>query len=183
MCAMKDRRSVATTMGFTALDGLVMGTHCGSVDPGVVLFLQSAMKMSPSEVEALLYKESGLLGLSGISSDMRELEASGDPLARAAIDLFVNRISRELGGLAAMLGGLDALVFTAGIGEHSALVRERVCRGAAWLGVTIDEEANRAHSTRIHGPQSRVAVHVVPTNEELMMAMHAQASLAPEGGP
>lgn len=182
MCAMRGRRSVATTMGFTALDGLMMGTRCGNLDPGIVLYLMAEMGMTLHQVETLLYQESGLLGVSGISSDMRVLQDSADPQARAAIDLYVNRIVRELGGLAAMLGGLDALVFTAGIGEHSATIRQRVGRGAAWLGVEIDDQANDAHaglgkSCRISSATSRVSVWVIPTDEELMLAQHASALL------
>lgn len=178
LCAMHERRSVATTMGFTALDGLMMGTRCGNLDPGVVLYLQATLGMSVADVEHLLYQESGLLGVSGLSADMRTLEASSDPLAAAAIDLFVHRISRELGSLAAALGGLDAIVFTAGIGEHSAAVRARVCTAAAWLGVAIDDKANRADAHRIDSAASRVAVHVIPTDEELMLARHACEQLA-----
>jgi acetate kinase len=178
LCALHRRRSVATTMGFTALDGLMMGTRCGSLDPGVVLYLMAEMKMGLHEVETLLYQESGLLGVSGISSDMRTLEASADPRAAQAIDLYVNRISREIGGLAAMLGGLDALVFTAGIGEHSAAIRRRVCESAAWLGVGIDEEANRAGACCISVPGSRVSAWAIPTDEERMLAEHAQRLLA-----
>jgi acetate kinase len=180
MCALHRRRSVATTMGFTALDGLMMGTRCGNLDPGVVTYLQTSLGMSVAEVEHLLYQESGLLGVSGISADMRTLEASGDPRAEAAIDLFVHRISRELGSLAAALGGLDVLVFTAGIGEHSAGVRARVCAAAAWLGVEIDVEANDAHASRIDAAGSRTAVHVIPTDEELMLARHVCEQLARE---
>ncbi len=178
LCAMRERRSVATTMGFTALDGLVMGTRCGNLDPGVVMYLQTTLGLGVAEVEHLLYQESGLLGVSGISADMRTLEASDDPRAAAAIDLFVERISRELGSFAAALGGLDALVFTAGIGEHSAAVRARVCAAAAWLGVEIDDKVNRANAERIDSAGSRVAVHVIPTDEELMLARHACEQLA-----
>jgi acetate kinase len=179
MCALRQRRSVTTTMGFTALDGLMMGTRCGSLDPGVVIYLGTAMGMSMADIETLLYQESGLLGVSEISSDMRTLESSDDPRAKAAIDLFVTRISRELGGLAAALEGLDALVFTAGIGEHSAAIRQRVCQASAWLGVELDEQANRSHALRISTQRSRVSAWVIPTNEELMLAQHAQALLRP----
>ena len=189
LCALREGHSVATTMGFTALDGLMMGTRCGSLDPGVVLYLASEMHMAPGEIEAMLYQQSGLLGVSEISSDMRTLEASDDPRAAAAIDLFVSRIGRELGALAATLGGLDALVFTAGIGEHSAAVRQRVCEGAAWLGVELDGPANESYAAGGAGPEgtgsgristarSRVSAWVLPTNEELMLARHAQAVLA-----
>jgi acetate kinase len=178
MCALHGRRSVATTMGFTALDGLMMGTRCGNLDPGVVTYLQTTLGMSVADVEHMHYQESGLLGVSEISADMRTLEASSDPRAEAAIDLFVHRISRELGSLAAALGGLDALVFTAGIGENSAGIRARVCAAAAWLGVEIDAKANSAHESRIGAEGSRVAVHVIPTDEELMLARHACEQLA-----
>ena len=178
LCALRERRSVATTMGFTALDGLMMGTRCGSLDAGVVMYLQSTLGMSLAQVEHMLYEESGLLGVSGLSADMRTLEASDDPRAEAAIELFVHRISQELGALAAALGGLDALVFTAGIGEHSAGVRARVGAAAAWLGVAIDDDANRRHADRIDGARSRVSAHVIATDEELMLARHACAVLA-----
>jgi acetate kinase len=180
MCAMQGRNSVASTMGFTALDGLMMGTRCGSLDPGVVLYLMSALGMSPQAVEKLLYEQSGLLGVSGVSGDMRTVEASGTPEAQQAIDLYVYRIAQELGSLAASLGGLDALVFTAGIGENSAAVRRRVCQDAAWLGMTLDEEANQAPGSGarcISKPGNRVAAWVIPTNEELMIARHTQAVL------
>jgi acetate kinase len=179
LCALRGRRSVATTMGFTALDGLMMGTRCGSLDPGVVLYLMRERGMTFEEVQTMLYEESGLLGVSGISSDMRTLEASANPDAQRAIDLYVHRIASELGALAASLGGLDALVFTAGIGEHSAAIRARVCRDAAWLGVACDEDANLRHATCISMPESRCSAWVIPTNEELMLAMHAQALLRP----
>ncbi|MFO1325341.1 MAG: acetate/propionate family kinase [Burkholderiales bacterium] len=177
MCAMKNGASVASTMGFTAADGLPMGTRCGNLDPGVVLYLMDELKMDTRAVERLIYQESGLLGVSGISSDMRTLEASGDPGARAAIDLFAYRIGRELGSLAAALGGVDAIVFTAGIGEHSRTLRERVCRDAAWLGVALDDDANARNAARISAPASRVSVWVIPTNEELMIARHTRALL------
>jgi len=177
MCALRERRSVATTMGFTALDGLMMGTRCGALDPGVVIFLAETMQMEPRAIQKMLYEESGLLGVSEISSDMRTLQASGDPRAAAAIGLFVHRIHCELGGLAASLSGLDALVFTAGIGEHSAAVRQRVCEAAQWLGIEIDEAANRVHAPCISTAGSRVSAWVIPTNEELMLALHAQAVL------
>jgi acetate kinase len=183
LCALRERRSVATTMGFTALDGLMMGTRCGSLDPGVVLYLQNAMGMSPGEVEHLLYQESGLLGVSGISADMRTLQASDDPRAEAAIALFVHRISRELGSLAAELGGLDALVFTAGIGEHAPIVRARVCAAARWLGVEIDAAANQADAPRIDAAASRVQVHIIPTDEERVLARNACAVMAAPPSP
>ncbi len=178
MCALAAGRSVATTMGFTALDGLPMGTRCGAIDPGVLLYLMDERGMDARALETLLYQESGLLGVSGVSSDMRELLASADPHAREAVDLFCYRIGRELGSLAAALGGLDAVVFTAGIGEHAAPVREAVCRGAAWLGVEIDAAANAAGGPRISTQASRVAAWVIPTDEELMIARHTRALLA-----
>jgi acetate kinase len=178
MCAMEGGRSVASTMGFTAADGLPMGTRCGSLDPGVVLYLMDELHMDARAIERLIYQESGLLGVSGISSDMRALEASSEPSAKAAIDLFAYRIAREMGSLAAALGGLDAIVFTAGIGEHSESLRGRVCRDAAWLGVELDAEANARHATRISTPASRVSAWVIPTNEELMIARHTQSVLA-----
>jgi len=174
LCALKEGRSVASTMGFTAVEGLPMGTRSGSLDPGVILYLIDELKMAPREIEQLLYKQSGLLGVSGVSSDMRELEASPEPRARFAIDLLTYRISREIGSLAAALGGLDALVFTAGIGEHSASLRRTVCRASAWLGLALDDQANDAGSARISTPTSRVSAWVVPTNEELMIARHAR---------
>jgi acetate kinase len=180
LCAMRGRKSVATTMGLTALDGLMMGTRCGSLDPGAVLYLIQDLGLHPAEVEKLLYEQSGLLGVSGISADMRTLEASAEPDAQAAIDLYVHRIARELGSLAATLGGIDALVLTAGIGEHSAAIRARVCRDAAWLGVELDEQANAAGGPRISSAASRVSAWVIPTNEELMIALHVRTLL---GGP
>src|SRR5262249_20043334 len=149
MCAIADGQSVASTMGFSAVEGLPMGTRCGSLDPGVVLYLMDELRMDTRAIEKLIYQQSGLLGVSGVSSDMRALEAGADPAATAAIDLFVYRIGRELGSLVAALGGLDAIVFTAGIGEHSAGLRERVCRDAAWLGVELDQAANKTHGPRI----------------------------------
>ena len=172
------RCSVATTMGFTAVDGLPMGTRSGSLDPGVILYLIDEMQMDVRAVEHLIYQESGLLGVSGISSDMRDLLASDDPHAGAAIELYVYRIGRELGSLAAALGGVDAIVFTAGIGENSTLVRERVCRDAHWLGVELDPAANAAGGPRISTAASRVSVWRIPTNEELMIARHTRAVLS-----
>ena len=165
-------KSVASTMGFTAVDGLPMGTRCGNLDPGVVLYLLVELGMDARAIEALIYKQSGLLGVSGLSSDMRVLLASDDARARFAIDLFSYRLGRELGSLAAAAGGLDALVFTAGIGEHAPSIRERLCRDAAWLGVKLDPAANQAGGPRISTPDSKVAVWVIPTNEELMIARH-----------
>jgi acetate kinase len=179
MCALQGGRSVATTMGFTALDGLPMGTRCGALDPGVILLFLDHLHLDARAIEAMLYKESGLLGVSGISSDMRELLASTDPRAAEAVDLYVYRIGRELGSLTAALGGLDALVFTAGIGEHAAVIRARVCRDAAWLGLELDEAANQAGGPRISQGGSRVAAWVIPTNEELMIARHANRLTLP----
>jgi len=172
MCAMRERRSIATTMAFTPLDGLPMGTRCGTIDPGVVLYLLRERGMSIDEVTDLLYHRSGLLGVSGVSHDMRELLKSDSPAAAEAIDLFVYRNGRELGSLVAALGGLDALVFTAGIGEHAAPIRARLCEDAGWLGVRLDPAANRRGGPRISAADSRVPVWVVPTNEELMIARH-----------
>jgi acetate kinase len=177
MCAMAASRAVATTMGFTAVDGLPMGTRCGAVDPGVLLYLMDERGMDARSLETLIYNESGLLGVSGISSDMRTLLESGDPRAKLAIDLFVYRVGRELGSLAAALDGLDAIVFTAGIGEHSAVIRERVCLAAAWLGVELDAEANKQGGPAISKPSSRVSAWVIPTNEELMIARHTRRVL------
>jgi acetate kinase len=178
MCAVDGGRSVATTMGFTAADGLPMGTRCGNLDPGVVLYLMNELEMDARAIEKLIYQQSGLLGVSGVSSDMRTLEASEDPAAKNAIDLFVYRIGRELGSLAAALGGLDALVFTGGIGENSGSLRERVCADATWLGVALDRAANQSHGPRITMVASRVTAWVIPTNEELMIARHTQRLIA-----
>ena len=172
MCAIAAGQSVASTMGFTAVDGLPMGTRSGNLDPGVILYLLDELGMDARAIEKLLYQQSGLLGVSGTSSDMRKLQESDDPDAKAAIDLFVYRVGRELGSLAAALGGLDAIVFTAGIGENSASLRERVCRDAAWLGVALDVGANARGGPRISTASSRVSAWVVPTNEELMIARH-----------
>ena len=175
MCAIRAGKGVATTMSFTALDGLPMGTRCGSLDPGVMLYLMGELHMGLGTIQTLLYQESGLLGVSGISSDMRELLESENPRARSAIDLFVYRIGRELGSLAAALGGLDAIVFTAGIGERAVQIREAVCEQAAWLGVELDRAANAIHGPRISAPSSRTSAWVIPTNEELMIARHCRA--------
>jgi acetate kinase len=182
MCAMREGRSVASTMGFTAADGLPMGTRCGNLDPGVVLYCMDELGMDVRAIERLIYQESGLLGVSGISSDMRVLQESTDPAAREAIDLFAYRIGRELGSLAAALGGLDAIVFTAGIGENSAPLRERVCRDAGWLGIELDDAANSRGATRISTAASRVAAFVIPTNEELMIARHTRALIEGKSG-
>jgi len=177
-CALQGGRSVASTMGFTALDGLPMGTRCGNLDPGVLLYLMDERGMDARAIENLLYSRSGLLGVSGVSSDMRKLLASKDPRARLAVDLYVYRIRREIGSLAAALGGLDALVFTAGIGENSAEIRKRVGRDAAWLGVDLDPKANANGGPRISTLSSRASAWAIPTNEELMIARHAQRLLA-----
>jgi acetate kinase len=174
MCALRAGKSIATTMGFTAVDGLPMGTRSGSLDPGVILYLLNEVRLDTSSIEKLIYQESGLLGVSEISGDMRTLLESSDPRASLAIDLFVYRIGRELGSLAAALGGLDALVFTGGIGEHAAVVRERVCRGSKWLGVDIDPIANDSGLRRISAESSSVSVWTIPTNEELVIARHTQ---------
>jgi acetate kinase len=174
MCATRAGRSVASTMGFTAVDGLPMGTRCGAIDPGVVLYLMDQRGMDARAIEKLIYHQSGLLGVSGISSDMRTLLASGDPRAKLAVDLYLYRIRRELGSLAAALGGLDAIVFTAGIGENAAIIRERVCRDAAWLGVELDPAANAKSGPRISTRASGVSAWVVPTNEEIMIARHTR---------
>jgi acetate kinase len=172
MCAMRAGRSQDSTMGFTALDGLPMGTRCGALDPGIVIHLMRAYGMDADAIERLLYHDCGLKGVSGIGNDMRTLLASEDSNAAQAVDLFVWRICRELGALAAALGGLDGFVFTAGIGERSPEIRERVCRGSAWLEIEIDEDANRAGEARISAVGSRVAVWTIPTDEELMIARH-----------
>lgn len=172
MCAIRNGQSVASSMGFTALDGLPMGTRCGQLDPGVVLYLLQQHGMTAEEVTDLLYNRSGLKGLSGLSHDMRTLEASTAREAAEAIDYFTFRIRRELGGLAAVLSGLDAVVFCGGIGEHSALVRERVLGDMEWLGVELDAAANRANALMISSERSRTRVFVIPTNEEAMIARH-----------
>jgi acetate kinase len=177
MCAIQAGKSMASTMGFTAVDGLPMGTRCGNLDPGVVLYLMDELKMDTRAIEKLLYQQSGLLGVSGLSSDMRTLLDSADPQAKFAVDLFVYRIGRELGSLAAAMGGLDALVFTAGIGEHSAPIRERICQAAAWLGVKLDPAANTTGAPCISTAESRIPVWVIPTNEELMIARHTRRIL------
>ncbi|MDR0717356.1 MAG: acetate/propionate family kinase [Azoarcus sp.] len=172
MAAVRGGKGVATTMGFSTINGLIMGTRSGSLDPGVLLYLIGQKSMDYKALTQLLYKDSGLLGVSGLSQDMRVLLASDAPEARQAVDLFCYRIARELGSLAAAAGGLDALVFTGGIGEHSAVIRERVCTLSAWLGIGIDPAANDADKLRIDSPESRVAVAVVPTNEEGMIARY-----------
>ncbi|MBY8826551.1 acetate/propionate family kinase [Hephaestia mangrovi] len=178
LCAMADGRSLDTTMGFTALDGLVMGTRCGAIDPGVLLYLQQSKGMDADALTDLLYNRSGLLGVSGASSDMRNLLDSDAPLAKAAVELFVYRVAREAGALASSLGGLDGIVFTAGIGENAAPVRAAICRRLAWLGVALDDAANDVGAAVISTADSRVRVRVVPTNEERMIAIHVRDLLA-----
>jgi acetate kinase len=173
MCAIQGGQSVGSTMGFTALDGLPMGTRCGQLDPGVVLYLMAEKGLTATEIENLLYKQSGLKGLSGLSNDMRALEEAGTIEARRAIDYFVHRIRRELGAMVAILSGLDALVFCGGIGENAWRVRERVCQDFGWLGLELDESHNRAGETVISSQRSRVRVFIIRTNEELMIASHA----------
>jgi len=172
LCAMRARRSVDTTMSFSALDGLPMGTRVGDLDPAVVLYLERARGMTADEVQTLLYTRSGLLGLSGVSSDVRDLLASREPRARLALDYFAYRVAREVGALAVSLGGLDALVFTAGIGEHAAPVRAAVCEHLAWLGLALAAAANERHGPRISIPGCAVSAWVIPTDEERMIARH-----------
>jgi len=182
MCAIEDGRSIATTMGLTPVDGLPMGTRTGALDPGVILYLLAHERMDTNAVEHLIYERSGLLGVSGLSSDMRTLLASNAPAAREAVALFVYRIGRELGSLAAALGGLDALVFTGGIGENAAEIRARVCRRAGWIGIALDEEANARGGPLISRQGSAVSAWVVPTNENLMVARHTRRMIAETAG-
>jgi acetate kinase len=177
MCAMKQRRCVDSTLGFTALDGLCMGTRPGTLDPGVLLHLFQGLGLDADAVETMLYKKSGLLGISGISSDMRVLLSSTEPSARLAVDYFVYRAAKEIGALASVLGGIDALVFTAGIGENSSEIRRRICEASAWLGIDFDPEANRGTGPCISRAGSRVSAWVVPTNEELIIARHTASVL------
>jgi acetate kinase len=177
LCAMRDRKSIDSTLGFTALDGLCMGTRPGAVDPGVILYLFQNLGLSPKEVETILYKKSGLLGISGKSNDMRDLLDSTDPGARLAVNYFVYRAAKEIGALAASLGGIDALVFTAGIGENSPEIRSRICDASAWLGIDLDTNANSTKQTRISRTGSRVSAWVIPTNEELIIARHTGVML------
>ena len=172
MCAIRDGKSVESTMGFTAVDGLPMGTRTGALDPGVVLYLIQERGYDGAAIEKLLYKESGLLGVSGVSNDMRDLLASNEPRAAEAVDLFVYHIAKHLGALTAALEGIDALVFTAGIGENSPEIRERVCERASWLGINFDPEANARGGPRISTEDSRVSAWVIPTDEERMIAIH-----------
>jgi acetate kinase len=174
MCALRGGRSIATTMGFSTLDGLVMGTRVGSLDPGAILHLLRSDGLKPKQLEDLLYNKSGLLGLSGISSDMKTLLASNDPHAREAVDQFCYAIVRHLGSLSAALGGLDALVFTGGIGENAAPIRARVCEGAAWLGLVYDPQANDAGGPAISHVKSAVSAWVIATDEERIIARHTR---------
>jgi acetate kinase len=172
LCALRSGRSIDSTFSFTALDGLCMGTRPGGVDPGVILYLFQQLGLSAREVETILYKKSGLLGISGISNDMRDLLESKEPSARLAVDYFVYRAAKEIGALAAALGGIDGLVFTAGIGENSPEIRRRICEASAWLGIELDQQANAAKHSRISQARSAVSVWMIPTNEELMIARH-----------
>jgi len=183
MCALSGGRSVESTMGFTALDGLPMGTRPGQLDPGVVLYLIDQKKMSAAEVQKLLYNECGLKGLSGVSNDVRELEASKDPKAAFALDYFVYRVGLWSGTLAAALGGLDAFVFTAGIGENSPSMRARIAAKLTWLGCELDDGANKQNASLVSTPKSRVPIYVVPTDEELMIAKHTLSAIAKVGKP
>ena len=181
LCAMQDLKSVATTMGFSALDGLMMGTRCGALDPGAVIYLMQGQNLTPGQVAGMLYHDSGLLGVSGVSSDPRELLPleAGNERVRLALQLYVQRIVREIGALAAVLGGLDMLIFTAGIGEHHDVLRARICERLGWLGMALDPAANAAHAPVISGSGNRVTVGVEPTNEEWMAASQAAELLAP----
>jgi acetate kinase len=177
LCALKGGKSVDSTLGFTALDGVCMGTRPGALDPGVVLYLFQNLGLTAKEVETMLYKQSGLLGISGISNDMRDLIGRSEPEARLAVDYFVYRAAKEIGALTAVLRGIDALVFTAGIGENSPEIRRRICEASSWLGVDLDNEANDRGASRISTVQSKVSAWVVPTNEELMIARHTWSLL------
>jgi acetate kinase len=178
MCAMKDLKSQASTMGFTAVDGLMMGSRTGNLDPGVLLYLMDYHQMDAKALTRLLYKESGLLGVSGISQDMRILLDSPAPEAREAVDLFCYRVVREIGSLTAALGGLDALVFTGGIGEHGAPVRGMVCDRLGWLGLRLNSAANDANASKISAADSEIEVCVIPTNEEWIIARHTANLIA-----
>jgi acetate kinase len=177
LCAIKDGKSVSSTMGFSVLDGLLMGTRCGSLDPGVVLYLMQHLKMTGKQISDLLYERSGLLGVSGISADMQVLLKSADPKAAQAVELFIYRLLGEIGSLAAALGGLDALIFTGGIGENSAPIRELVVNGCSWLGATLDPLANRVDLELIHGPASVLQIAVIATYEEQVIALHTASLL------
>jgi acetate kinase len=181
MCALREGQSIECTLGFSGLDGLPMGTRTGPLDPGVMLYFMQALGMDAAAIETLLYTQSGLLGVSGISNDMRDLLASDDSRAAEAIDLFVYHIAKQLGALAAALEGLDAIVFTAGVGENAAEIRARVCRKAAWLGVHLDSAANARGGPRISTENSGVSAWVIPTDEERMIALHTARVLAEAG--
>jgi acetate kinase len=172
MCAMKDRKSIASTMGFTALDGLMMGTRCGDLDPGAILYLMQQKDMTSKQIETLLYKESGLLGVSGISHDMRDLQASEKTAAKEAIELFCYSAAKQLGGLITLLGGLDALVFTGGMGSHNAAIRQSICNYIRWLGAEVSESANQMHQPCISTEESSIAIFALPTDEEAVIARH-----------
>lgn len=172
LCAMQNRKSVATTMGFSVLDGLPMATRCGDLDPGIILYLLEQEKMSVSAITELLYKKSGLLGVSGISGDIRILLKSNEPKAAFAIDLFVYRTVREIGSMIMALGGLNSIVFTAGIGEHLPIIRQKICQQLSWLGVYLDQQANQKNETKISADQSSISVWIIPTNEELVIARY-----------
>jgi acetate kinase len=180
MCALSGGRSIESTMGFTALDGLPMGTRPGQIDPGVILYLIEEKRMTAQAVQDFLYRECGLKGLSGISNDVRELQSSADPRAAFALDYFCYRVGLNAGMLAAALGGIDAFVFTAGIGENSAAIRARIADRLGWLGAVLDARANLAHARRIFVAESRVALYIIPTDEELMIARHTLATLSAE---
>jgi len=177
LCALKNGKSADSTFGFSALDGLCMGTRPGALDPGVVLYLLQDLRLSPAEIETILYKKSGLLAISGISNDMRDLLTRSEPEAQLAVDYFVYRAAKEIGALTAVLGGIDGLVFTAGIGENSPEIRRRICEASAWLGIDIDVEANSLGGPLISSRQSAVSAWVIPTNEELMIARHTGSLL------
>jgi len=177
LCALKNGKSVDSTLGFTALDGLCMGTRPGALDPGVVLYLFQGLGLSPKEVESLLYKKSGLLGISGVSNDMRDLLVAKETEAHLAVDYFVYRATKEIGAMVAVLGGIDGLVFTAGIGENSPEIRRRICKSSAWLGVELDTDANTHRGPRISTSKSKVSTWAIPTNEEIMIARHTGSLL------
>lgn len=183
LCAMCGGRSVATTMGFTAVDGLMMGTRCGAIDPGVLIYLMDERGMDARALEELVYKKCGLIGVSGLSSDMRTLRASKEPAAQAAIDLFVYRIVREIGSMAAASAGVDAIVFTGGIGQNDAQTRAEIAKGCEWLGLSLNDQLNKAGRERIDGEGSKIAALVIPTDEEQMIARHTSALLEPRHRP
>ena len=178
LCAMRRHQSVATTMAFTALDGLLMGTRCGNIDPGVILYLINEKKLSSQQITNLLYRRSGLLGISGLSADKRELLTSDSQLAAEAIEVFVYGTARQFGGLIATLGGLDALVFTGGISAHSAPIRQRICEASEWAGIKLNHDANTIHGPRISADGSMVSIWVIPTDEERIVASHALELIA-----